>query len=351
MKADIPVKMKKQEQEPVQERGLGREREPDAHAGTCGAEQGSVASVKTVSVLIPCYNEEENVVPMSEAVISEIMKLGGYNYELVYIDNHSTDSTREKIEALCAGNPRIKAIFNARNYGQFSSPYYGLLQTTGDCTISLCCDFQDPPEIIPQLVHAWENGAKVVCMVKDKSRENPFIRGMRSMYYRLMHAMSDTDQIEHFTGSGLYDRSFLDVLRTLDEPAPFLRGLVAELGFEMVQVPYTQQKRRAGKTKNSFRTLYDGAMLSFTSYTKTPLRAFSFIGLGVCALGVLGIIAFAICMGLVSPLYSTGLVISCMALFFGITFAGIGILGEYVLTLRSKCTKRPLVVEEKRINF
>lgn len=306
---------------------------------------------KKISVLIPCYNEEDNVGPISDAVIEKIVNLEKYDYELVFIDNCSQDATRERIEALCAANRNIKAIFNARNYGQFSSPYYGLLQTTGDCTITICCDFQDPPEIIPRLIAKWEEGAKVVCMVKTSSKENRFIRGLRSIYYRLIHRMSDVEQIEHFTGSGLYDRTFLDVLRTLDEPAPFMRGLVAELGFKMTELPYEQAKRRAGKTSNNFSTLYDGAMLSFTSYTKTPLRAFTFLGFAVACFGIIGIIVFAALMGCGYAAFSTGLIISFMALFMGIAYAGIGILGEYVITLRSKVTKRPLVVEEKRINF
>ncbi len=306
---------------------------------------------KKISVLIPCYNEEDNVIPISEAVISQIEKLGKYDYEILFIDNCSKDSTRQKLEQLCAGNKNIKAIFNARNYGQFNSPYYGILQTTGDCAISICCDFQDPPEVIPKLVAEWEKGAKIACMVKTTSKENKFVRGLRTIYYKMIRKMSDVEQIEHFTGSGLYDKDFLDVLRTLDEPAPFMRGLVAELGFKMVEVPYEQAKRRAGKTSNNFSSLYSAAMLSFTTYTKTPLRIFTFIGLFVSMLSVLGIIAFAVLMGLGYGAFSTGLIISAIGFFAGIAYIGIGILGEYVITLRSKVTHSPLVVEERRINF
>ena len=167
--------------------------------------------MKKISVLIPCYNEEENVIPLSEAIIEQFEQhLPQYDYEIVFIDNDSKDTTREKLTALCAKNKKIKAIFNAKNFGQFNSPYYGILQTTGDCTISMCCDFQDPVELIPRLVHEWEQGYKIVCPIKTKSRENPIMRFFRSIYYKTIKKMSDVEQIEHFTGSGLYDKDFVD---------------------------------------------------------------------------------------------------------------------------------------------
>ena len=229
--------------------------------------------MKKISVLIPCYNEEENVGPISDAVIDIITReLPMYDYELVFIDNDSTDSTRPLLRELCKKNPKIKAIFNARNFGQFNSPYYGILQVTGDCVISMVADFQDPVELIPQYVHEWENGYKIVIGIKTSSKENPFMYWLRSCYYKLIRRLSDVEQIEHFTGSGLYDRQFIEVLRNLDDPTPFLRGIVAELGFKRKEIPYEQPKRRAGKTHNNFYRLFDAAMLSFTSYTKAGLR-------------------------------------------------------------------------------
>ena len=223
---------------------------------------------KTISVLVPTYNEEENVVPLSEAILAQFAeKLPEYDYELVFIDNCSQDRTQELLSGLCAQNPRIKAIFNAKNFGQFNSPYHGLCQTTGDCTISMCADFQDPVEMIPVFVREWERGYKIVCGIKTTSRENKFVRFLRTIYYKLIRKMSSVEQIEHFTGFGLYDRSFIDVLRNLNDPTPFLRGIVAELGPRRKEIPYEQQRRRAGKTKNNWYTLYDAAMLSFTSYT------------------------------------------------------------------------------------
>lgn len=310
--------------------------------------------MKKISVLVPCYNEEENVVPLSEAIIEQFEKhLSGYDYELVFIDNYSTDSTREKLIKLCAGNKKIKAIFNARNFGQFNSPYYGMLQTTGDCTISMCADFQDPVELIPRLVHEWENGYKIVCPIKTQSKENPIMRLLRTCYYKLIKKMSDVEQIEHFTGTGLYDKSFVDVLRKLDDPTPFLRGIVAELGFKRKEIPYEQQKRRAGKTSNNWYRLYDAAMLSFTSYTKVGMRICTIAGFFIAIISF--VIAFAyLLLKLINwdsfamgnaPILIGVFVLGGLQLFF------IGLLGEYIMSINSRVMKRPLVIEEKRINF
>lgn len=307
---------------------------------------------KKISVLVPCYNEEENVQPLSEAIIGQLDELDSYDYEIVFIDNFSTDSTRAKLEAMCAENKNIKAIFNARNFGQFNSPYYGYLQCSGDCVISMCCDFQDPPEMISKLVAEWEQGAKIVCAIKESSKENKLVRGLRTIYYKLIKKMSEVEQIEHFTGFGLYDRSFIEVLRSLDDPTPFLRGIVAELGFRRVMIPYEQQKRRAGKTSNNFSRLYDAAMLSFTTYTKTPVRFITFFGLFLSLASVCGGIAVGVLAGLSILVDFMPYVLLCVMCFlFGGVFCSIGVIGEYLLTVKSKVTKRPLAVEERRINF
>ena len=203
--------------------------------------------MKKISVLIPCYNEQENVVAISKAVENILMnELSSYDYEIVFIDNCSTDNTKPLLRELCKNNKKIKAIFNARNFGQFNSPYYGLQQCTGDCVISLCCDFQDPVELIPTLVKKWEEGARIVSAIKTSSDENKLVRFLRTCYYKMIHKMSNVEQIEHFTGFGLYDKSFIGVLRNLKDPTPFLRGIVAELGFKRVDIPYRQAKRRGG---------------------------------------------------------------------------------------------------------
>lgn len=300
--------------------------------------------------MIPCYNEAENVLPMSEAILSQMDFLPGYDYEILFIDNCSTDGTREKLSAMCARNRKIKAIFNARNFGQFNSPFYGLQQTDGDCVISMCCDFQDPPEIIPELVAEWEKGYKIVCAVKTESEENKFVRFLRTGYYKFLRKFSEAEQIEHFTGTGLYDRSFIDVLRRLDDPLPFFRGIVAELGFQRAEVPYTQKKRRAGKSHNNFCTLYDAAMLSFTQYTKFPVRLMMGTGIGAGVLSVFGGIACVILAALGKNVLFPALLCG-MGVLFSLSAVFMSLLGEYLLLIRSKVSRRPLVVEEKRINF
>ena len=237
--------------------------------------------MKKISILIPCYNESENVEPMSFAVENVLQEaLAEYDYEILFIDNCSTDGTREIIEKICQKNHKVKAIFNVTNFGQFNSPFYGMCQTTGDCTISMCCDFQDPVELIPRFVEEWERGHKIVSGIKTSSKENSILYLLRSVYYKMIRNMSDTEMIEHFTGFGLYDKTFIDILRQLDDPIPFLRGIVAEYGhgFNRIDIEYEQAKRRAGKTHNNWYSLYDAAMLSITSYTKVGLRLATILG-------------------------------------------------------------------------
>lgn len=310
--------------------------------------------MKTISILIPCYNEEENVGPISEALTNLFNnELLEYNYEIIFIDNNSTDSTRVLLREICRKDERIKAIFNAKNFGQFNSPYYGLMQTSGDCVILLCCDFQDPIECIPEMVKAWEEGNKIIVMQKNSSNENKVMYFLRSCYYKTIRKLSQVDQIEHFTGFGLYDRSFIEVLKKLDDPTPFLRGIVAELGYKIKIIPYNQQRRRAGKTHNNFASLYDAAMISFTSYTKTGLRAATFVGFGVALLSVITGIVYLILKLIYWDRFVAGSVPTLLGMFFlgAVQLIFLGLMGEYILSINMRVMKRPLVIEEERINF
>lgn len=312
------------------------------------------AKTKKISVLIPCYNEKENVVPMSEAIANLFeTDCKQYDYELLFIDNDSTDGTRDLLRQICAKNPKVKVIFNARNFGQFNSPYYGILQTTGDCTISMCCDFQDPIELIPQYLQAWEEGYKIVIGIKKSSKENKIMYWLRSVYYKLIKKYSDVEQIEHFTGSGLYDKSFVEVLRNLNDPTPFLRGIVAELGFKRKEIAYEQPKRRAGKTHNNWYSLYDAAMLSFTSYTKIGLRMATFMGIGCGILSAIIAIVYLILKLIYWDRFAAGMAPVLIGMFFlgSVQLFFIGFIGEYVLSINQRVMNRPLVVEEERINF
>lgn len=310
--------------------------------------------MKKVSILIPCYNEQENVRPMSEAIVNLFQKtLSKYDYELLFIDNDSQDHTKQILREICAANPKIKAIFNAKNFGQFNSPYYGILQTSGDCTISMVCDFQDPIELIPKYLEAWEQGYKIVIGIKTSSKENPIMYRLRSMYYKMLRKFSDVEQIEHFTGSGLYDKSFVDVLRNLNDPTPFLRGIVAELGYKIKKIPYEQPNRRAGKTHNNFYTLYDAAMLSFTSYTKIGLRMATFLGGAIGAVSVIIALIYLILKLIFWNRFVAGVAPIVIGMFFlgGVQLFFLGLLGEYILSMNKRIMNRPLVVEEERLNF
>lgn len=309
---------------------------------------------RKVSILIPCYNEEENVVPMSNAIKDLFdMQLPQYDYELVFIDNASTDNTRPLLREICKRNKNVKAILNAKNFGQFNSPYYGMLQTTGDCVISMVCDFQDPLELIPKYLKEWENGYKIVIGIKSSSKENKLVYGLRSMYYRFIKKFSDVEQIEHFTGSGLYDREFVEVLRKLKDPTPFLRGIVAELGFERKEIEYIQPKRRAGKTHNNFYTLYDAAMLSITSYTKIGLRICTFFGAFVSLISVIVGLVYLVLKLINWYGFEAGMapIIIVMSFLGAVQIFSIGFMGEYIMSMNKRIMNRPLVVEEERLNF
>lgn len=310
--------------------------------------------MKKISIMVPCYNEQENVVPMSQALVKLFKEqLPQYDYEIVFIDNDSQDGTRALLRKICKENIKIKAIFNAKNFGQFNSPYYGMMQTTGDCTILLCCDFQDPVELIPDMVAEWEKGYKLVVMQKTQSKENRLLYFLRSCYYKLIKKMSQVDQIEHFTGFGLYDRSFIDVMRDLHDPTPFLRGIVAELGFKIKYMPYTQAKRRAGKTHNNFASLYDAAMLSFTTYTKGGLRLATFIGFGCSILCIILAIVFFVLKLIYWHRFNAGMAPLLIGMFFigSMILFFLGIMGEYILSMNQRILGRPLVIEEERLNF
>lgn len=310
--------------------------------------------MKKISILIPCFNEQENVIPMSNEIVNLFeTKLTQYEYELVFIDNDSTDNTRTLLREICKKNHNIKAIFNAKNFGQFNSPYYGIQQTTGDCTIAMVCDFQDPIELIPQYIKAWEEGYKIVIGVKTRSKENKIMYGLRTLYYKIIKKFSNVDQIEHFTGSGLYDKSFINVLKSLNDPTPFMRGIVAELGYKRKEIPYEQPLRRAGESKNNFLTLYDAAMLSVTSYTKAGLRLCTFLGMFCGMVSIIVAIIYLILKLMYWDRFSAGMAPVLIGMFIlgSIQLFFIGFLGEYISSINQRLMNRPLVIEEERINF
>lgn len=310
--------------------------------------------MKKISILIPCYNEEENVREISAALENQFDKeMPEYDYEIVFIDNASTDRTREYLRNMCKENPKVKAIFNIRNFGQNNSPYYGICQTTGDCTIAMSCDFQDPVELIPQFVKEWEKGHPIVIAIKKTSKENKIMRLFRTFYYKLFQSMSDIEPIQHFTGFGLYDKSFVDILRGLDDPIPFMRGIIAEFGYNRKEIEFEQPKRRGGKTHNNFKTLYSIAMRSFTNYTKLGIRAMSLISFFIGSLSCVAALIYFVLKIMYWDYFSFGMVPVLLAVLilgsFQLFF--IGLIGEYIFSLNTRIIHRPLVIEEERINF
>ena len=309
---------------------------------------------KKISIVIPTYNEEQNIQELIKQLIAMLDNdLEKYYYEIIIIDNNSTDRTRDLIRLLCSKNEKIKAVFNARNFGFFNSQYYGLFQASGDCVVMLCADFQDPIELIPRFVTEWENGHKIVCGIKTSSDESKIMYFLRSCYYRLINKTSEIEQISNFTGFALYDREFIKIMEGLEDPMPFLRGIIAEVGYDRIDIEYNQQKRRAGKSNFNFYKLYDAAMLSFTSYTKIGLRIATFSGFIIAGGSALIGLLYFIYKLLFWNMFSAG----TAPLVIGIFFLGaaqlffIGLLGEYVLSINRRIMNRPLVIEKERINF
>jgi polyisoprenyl-phosphate glycosyltransferase len=310
-------------------------------------------SQKKICFSLPCYNELENVRELAMQIM-EICdtQLPAYQYTLQFIDNCSTDGTQAELEKLCAEFMSIRAVFNARNFKE-PSGFYGLMQTDGECSIVLPTDFQVPLTIIPELVHQWETGRKIVCAIKPKSKENAIMRGFRQMYYALIKRFSSVEQISNFTGAGLYDSEFLDFCRSLNDPAPSMRGIVAEFGYDVGFVSYTEQKRKHGKSKNDFYSLFDLAMKNFTTYTSVIPRMATFSGL------IIGVFSFFIALYyLIMKLrfwqtFQAGMAPLVVGLFFfsGVILIFIGLLGEYMLSINTRIIARPLVIERKRVGF
>lgn len=307
--------------------------------------------MRLVSVVTPCFNEEENVDELHARIAAVFAALPGYDYEHVFIDNASSDRTREKIAALAEKDPHVWGIYNARNFGHIRSPYHALLQAHGDAVICMASDLQDPPELIARFLEGWENGAKVVIGVKVKSQESLLFWLLRTTYYKLVHSMADVEVIEHFTGFGLYDRQAIEYMRGLSDPYPYVRGLVSEMGLPVQRVPYEQPLRRRGLSKNNFYTLWDLAMLGMTTHTKVPLRVATIGGF------VAGALSFGIAVGYLTAKliwwdeFELGFAPLLIGMFFlgSIQLLTLGILGEYVGAVLTQVRGLPHVVERGRV--
>jgi glycosyltransferase involved in cell wall biosynthesis len=308
---------------------------------------------RLITVVTPCFNEEGNVEILYEAVKAVFAGLPAYSYEHLFIDNASTDGTVGILRRLAAADPAVHVIVNVRNFGQVRSPFHAMLQSSADAVIGMAADLQDPPELIPQFIEQWEAGYKVVMGVKTRSEESRIMYALRGSYYRLIARLSDVNQVQHATGFGLYDRCVIDILRKLDDPYPYFRGLIAELGFPPALIEYTQPKRRFGFTKNHFYSLYDLAMLGITSHSKVPLRMATMLGFAASAASLLTGVGYLVYKLLNWSSFSVGIAPLVIGLFLmsSVQLFFLGIIGEYIGAIHTQVLHRPLVVERERINF
>ncbi|MGA2162722.1 MAG: glycosyltransferase family 2 protein [Methanoregula sp.] len=308
---------------------------------------------KLISVVTACYNEEENVELLYNEVKKVFEKLTDYEYEHIFIDNASKDRTVPLLKEIASKDKNVKIIVNVRNFGHIRSPFYGLLQARGDAVISLVADFQDPPSMIPDFIKKWEEGYKIVVGVKNQSEENPILFAIRKFYYKILQDLSEVNQIENFTAFGLYDQRIIEILRTIDDPYPYMRGLISEIGYDIYQIEYIQPVRKRGKTKNNFYSLYDMAMLGITNNSKVPLRLAALTGFGLAIISLVVAFVYTIYKLIYWDSFTVGIAPLVIGLFFfsSVQLFFIGVIGEYVGSIQTQVLKRPLVIERERINF
>ncbi len=309
--------------------------------------------MKTISIITPCYNEEENVRELYNRVRAAMVSVGRYRYEHIFIDNSSRDRTVAVLKEIAREDPNIKVIVNARNFGHIRSPFHAFLQTCGDAVIGLVADLQDPPEMIPEMIAKWEEGYYMVLCLKTASQENKLMFWVRTQYYRLVQRLSDINTFENFTGFGLYDRKVVDSVRSFGDAYPYFRGMIAEIGLPYSTLTFEQPRRIRGITKNNFYTLYDMAMLGITNLSKVPLRLVTFLGFISGALSLFAALAYLLYKLVYWSNFSLGVAPLVIGLFFlgSVQLVSMGILGEYIGAIHTQVLKRPLVIEKERINF
>jgi glycosyltransferase involved in cell wall biosynthesis len=306
-----------------------------------------------ITVVTPCFNEEDNVEELYRQARAVLESIEGLTYDHLFIDNASGDRTVELLRGLAASDPRVKVIVNTRNFGHIRSPYHGLMEAGGDAAILLVADLQDPPELMREFIARWREGAIVVVGVKPSAEESKIMFAVRRLYYRIVTRIADVQLVQNFTGFGLYDRKVLDTLRKINDPYPYFRGIISEVGYQPVQIPYTQPRRTRGITKNNFYTLYDMAMLGITSHSRVPLRLATMAGFALSGLSLVISLLYLIAKLLFWNQFSIGTAPVLIGMFFfaSVQLFFIGLLGEYVGAILRHVSNRPLVIERERINF
>jgi polyisoprenyl-phosphate glycosyltransferase len=309
--------------------------------------------MKLITIVTPCFNEQENIEKIYQAVKAIFKTLPQYRYEHLFIDNASTDGTVESLKRIAQKNKNLKIIVNTRNFGGVRSHHHGLLSAQGDAVIFMAADFQDPPDMIPLFLKEWESGYKVVAAVKPSSQESKIMFAARRLYYRLVTRMADVKLIQNFTGFGLYDKKVIEILRTIEDPYPYFRGLISEIGFDVATVPFEQPKRARGISSTNFYSLYDFAMLGITSHSKVPLRIATMLGFLLSSLSLLLSLVYLILKLIFWNHFALGTAPIIISIFFfsAVQLFFIGLLGEYISMIHMRLLKRPLVVEKERINF
>lgn len=309
--------------------------------------------MKLISVVCPCYNEQDNVEPLYEAVRAIFARLPQYRYEHIFIDNASKDRTADKLRALALRDRNVKVILNTRNFGHIRSPMHAIMQARGDAVIGMASDFQDPPELIPEFLAKWEEGYKIVLGVKEASEESGLFYAIRGRYYRTLARISDTDIVQQATGFGLYDRVVVDAMKRINDPYPFFRGLLAEIGYEVARIPFRQPLRRRGVTSQNFYTLYDIAFLGIVNHSKVPLRLATMIGFATGALSLFVALGYLLYKLLFWQEFSLGVAPLVIGLFFlsSVQLFFVGIVGEYIGSIYTQVRNHPHVFERERINF
>lgn len=309
--------------------------------------------MKTISIFTPCYNEEGNVYEMYLAVTKIMKNLPEYDYEYIFIDNCSKDKTPVILRNIAANDSHVKVIYNLRNFGPSRSGFHGFMQTKGDASICLACDFQDPPELIPKFIRMWESGYKVIWGKKIDSDESKLMYVTRTLYYKFIKAFSDVPQYEHTTGFGLYDKEVMDIMQDISDPLPNIRNLIPEFGYDIGIIDYHQPKRHKGKSSYNFFRYFNVALTSMVNTSKIPLRIASFIGFCCSIISFLIGLYYFISKLINWNNFDAGMAPIIIGLFFlgSVQLIFIGILGEYIGEILARVTKRPLVVEKERLNF